>query len=64
MTTEAQQKIMFGEDREVEGDIFLKETRGLEWEQKRTKNFNIGHFRDNFQQEDALKSRILPQNLN
>ena len=37
------------------GATFLKETRRLEREWKRTKHFNIGHIGDNFKQEEALK---------
>ena len=46
---------------DVGGVTFLKETRRLKQEQKRTKHFNVGHIGDNFKQEEALKSRILPQ---
>lgn len=46
---------------DVGGVTFLKETRRLKQEQKRTKHFNVWHIGDNFKQEEALKSRILPQ---
>lgn len=39
----------------------LKRDKRLKQEQKRTKHFNVGHIGDNFKQEEALKSRILPQ---